>query len=195
MGGYLAGRLRTKWAGYSQRRGLFQRHSTRFSRVGDSVRDHRCIFGNRCYYHDRFGFNSDESKQKRSNSIRRSRSKCLFRRQSLSRGCQQTGRNECGHPKRRLARSLLMHSRRGRCPRRINPISINWFPREPACLQLKPINGSRISSPMPNRISRLRVRRQPILFFGYFLALLIGAFCASFSATIGGRQRDNVVTV
>jgi hypothetical protein len=28
-----------------------------------------------------------------------------------------------------------------------------------------------------------------------FLALLIGAFCASFSATIGGRQRDNVVTV
>jgi hypothetical protein len=28
-----------------------------------------------------------------------------------------------------------------------------------------------------------------------FLALLIGAFCASFSATIGGRQRDNVVTI
>ena len=28
-----------------------------------------------------------------------------------------------------------------------------------------------------------------------FLALLIGAFCASFSATIGGKQRDNVVTV
>ena len=28
-----------------------------------------------------------------------------------------------------------------------------------------------------------------------FLALLIGAFCGSFSATIGGRQRDNVVTV
>jgi hypothetical protein len=28
-----------------------------------------------------------------------------------------------------------------------------------------------------------------------FLALLIGAFCASFSATIGGRQRDHVVTV
>jgi len=28
-----------------------------------------------------------------------------------------------------------------------------------------------------------------------FLALLIGAFCASFSATIGGRQRDSVVTV
>jgi len=27
-----------------------------------------------------------------------------------------------------------------------------------------------------------------------FLALLIGAFCASFSATIGGRQRDHVVT-
>jgi hypothetical protein len=28
-----------------------------------------------------------------------------------------------------------------------------------------------------------------------FLALLIGAFCASFSATIGGRQRDRVVTI
>lgn len=25
-----------------------------------------------------------------------------------------------------------------------------------------------------------------------FLGLLIGAFCASFAATIGGRQRDNV---
>jgi hypothetical protein len=28
-----------------------------------------------------------------------------------------------------------------------------------------------------------------------FLALLIGAFCASFSATIGGRQRDHVVAI
>jgi hypothetical protein len=28
-----------------------------------------------------------------------------------------------------------------------------------------------------------------------FIALLIGAFCASFAATIGGRQRDNVVIV
>jgi len=28
-----------------------------------------------------------------------------------------------------------------------------------------------------------------------FLALLIGAFCASLSATIGGRQRDHVVTI
>jgi hypothetical protein len=28
-----------------------------------------------------------------------------------------------------------------------------------------------------------------------FLALLIGAFCASFSATIGGKQRDHVVLV
>ena len=28
-----------------------------------------------------------------------------------------------------------------------------------------------------------------------FLALLIGAFCASFSATIGGRQRDHVVLI
>jgi hypothetical protein len=28
-----------------------------------------------------------------------------------------------------------------------------------------------------------------------FLALLIGAFCASFSATIGGRQRDHVVVL
>ena len=28
-----------------------------------------------------------------------------------------------------------------------------------------------------------------------FLALLIGAFCASFAATIGGRQRDHVVSV
>lgn len=28
-----------------------------------------------------------------------------------------------------------------------------------------------------------------------FLALLIGAFCASFSATIGGRQRDHVVVI
>jgi hypothetical protein len=28
-----------------------------------------------------------------------------------------------------------------------------------------------------------------------FIALLIGAFCASFSGTIGGRQRDHVVTV
>jgi hypothetical protein len=28
-----------------------------------------------------------------------------------------------------------------------------------------------------------------------FLALLGGAFCASFAATIGGRQRDHVVTV
>lgn len=26
-----------------------------------------------------------------------------------------------------------------------------------------------------------------------FLALLVGAFCASFAATIGGRQRDRVV--
>jgi hypothetical protein len=26
-----------------------------------------------------------------------------------------------------------------------------------------------------------------------FLALLIGAFCASFAANIGGRQRDQVV--
>jgi hypothetical protein len=28
-----------------------------------------------------------------------------------------------------------------------------------------------------------------------FLALLIGAFCASFGATIGGKQRDNVVAI
>lgn len=28
-----------------------------------------------------------------------------------------------------------------------------------------------------------------------FLALLIGAFCASFAATIGGKQRDRVVIV
>jgi hypothetical protein len=28
-----------------------------------------------------------------------------------------------------------------------------------------------------------------------FVALLIGAFCASFAATIGGRQRDHVVIV
>lgn len=28
-----------------------------------------------------------------------------------------------------------------------------------------------------------------------FVALLIGAFCGSFSATIGGRQRDHVVTI
>jgi hypothetical protein len=28
-----------------------------------------------------------------------------------------------------------------------------------------------------------------------FLSLLIGAFCASLAATIGGRQRDNVVIV
>ena len=28
-----------------------------------------------------------------------------------------------------------------------------------------------------------------------FLALLIGAFCASFAATIGGRQRDHVVVI
>jgi hypothetical protein len=28
-----------------------------------------------------------------------------------------------------------------------------------------------------------------------FLALLIGAFCASFAATIGGKQRDHVVTI
>src|ERR1700682_2247595 len=28
-----------------------------------------------------------------------------------------------------------------------------------------------------------------------FLALLIGAFCASLGATIGGRQRDHVVVV
>ena len=28
-----------------------------------------------------------------------------------------------------------------------------------------------------------------------FIALLIGAFCASFSGTIGGRQRDNVVLI
>jgi hypothetical protein len=28
-----------------------------------------------------------------------------------------------------------------------------------------------------------------------FLALLIGAFCASYAATIGGRQRDHVVTI
>jgi hypothetical protein len=27
-----------------------------------------------------------------------------------------------------------------------------------------------------------------------FLALLIGAFCASYAATIGGRQRDNVAS-
>jgi hypothetical protein len=28
-----------------------------------------------------------------------------------------------------------------------------------------------------------------------FVALLIGAFCASFAATIGGRQRDNVISL
>lgn len=28
-----------------------------------------------------------------------------------------------------------------------------------------------------------------------FIALLIGAFCASFAGTIGGRQRDNVVVI
>jgi hypothetical protein len=28
-----------------------------------------------------------------------------------------------------------------------------------------------------------------------FLALLIGAFSASFAATVGGRQRDNVVMI
>jgi hypothetical protein len=33
------------------------------------------------------------------------------------------------------------------------------------------------------------------LLYWTFLALLIGAFCASFSATIGGKQRDNVIVV
>ena len=28
-----------------------------------------------------------------------------------------------------------------------------------------------------------------------FLALLVGAFCASFAATIGGRQRDRVIVI
>jgi hypothetical protein len=28
-----------------------------------------------------------------------------------------------------------------------------------------------------------------------FLALLVGAFCASFAATIGGRQRDHVIVI
>ena len=28
-----------------------------------------------------------------------------------------------------------------------------------------------------------------------FVALLIGAFCASYAATIGGRQRDHVVLI
>jgi hypothetical protein len=28
-----------------------------------------------------------------------------------------------------------------------------------------------------------------------FLGLLVGAFCASFAATIGGRQRDSVVVI
>jgi hypothetical protein len=28
-----------------------------------------------------------------------------------------------------------------------------------------------------------------------FLAFLIGAFCASFAATLGGKQRDRVVVV
>ena len=28
-----------------------------------------------------------------------------------------------------------------------------------------------------------------------FLALLVGAFCASFAATIGGKQRDRVIVI
>jgi hypothetical protein len=28
-----------------------------------------------------------------------------------------------------------------------------------------------------------------------FLALLVGAFCASFAATIGGAQRDHIVVI
>jgi hypothetical protein len=28
-----------------------------------------------------------------------------------------------------------------------------------------------------------------------FLALLVGAFCASFAATIGGKQRDRVMVI
>jgi len=28
-----------------------------------------------------------------------------------------------------------------------------------------------------------------------FLALLVGAFCASYAATIGGRQRDQVIVI
>jgi hypothetical protein len=33
------------------------------------------------------------------------------------------------------------------------------------------------------------------LFYWLFVAVLLGAFCASFAATIGGRQRDNIPAV
>jgi hypothetical protein len=33
------------------------------------------------------------------------------------------------------------------------------------------------------------------MLYWLFVALLIGAFCASFAATIGGRERDRVAAV
>ena len=55
----------------------------------------------------------------------------------------------------------------------------------------------RVSDVFTNAQQNLEAARKATahILLWIFLALLIGAFCASFSATIGGRQRDNVVTV
>ena len=55
----------------------------------------------------------------------------------------------------------------------------------------------RVSDVFSNAQQNLEVARKATAhtLLWIFLALLIGAFCASFSATLGGRQRDNVVTV
>jgi hypothetical protein len=55
----------------------------------------------------------------------------------------------------------------------------------------------RVSDVLTQSLQAADIARKAVAHSLYwtFLALLIGAFCASFAATIGGKQRDHVVTI
>ncbi len=55
---------------------------------------------------------------------------------------------------------------------------------------------NRVSGVFAQLQQEIDVTRSTIarVFLWLFIALLIGAFCASFAATLGGRQRDQVRT-
>jgi hypothetical protein len=61
----------------------------------------------------------------------------------------------------------------------------------------EPDAEKRVSDDIAQAQQAVDTARKAAAHFSYwlFLALLIGAFCASFAATIGGRQRDHVRTV
>ena len=93
------------------------------------------------------------------------------------------------------AGTIFAHSlAQGRSPPGINPISINWFRAKTGLSETEA--DKRVSDVFTNAQLNVEAARKATAhtLLWIFLALLIGAFCASFSATIGGRQRDNVVT-